>query len=362
MYTNARIRALVLLLATATALHAAGAQDPVRLPAVVTTAAPGPRTMVGIVRDTNAFPLGEAEVSIAKVARRVHTNPDGSFRFDSIKPGKYDVRARKVGYLPQIREIVIDSMGGSSAFALVPLARALPPVITSAQRGGLSGIVADTAFNVVPGADVLLMGHAMRAVTDSNGRFFIPAKPGSHMVSIKREGFAERFVSVTIPEDSGRNISVALNPFRAIPVREVWNSRDFTSRLSWRSPLKSGFYTHDDIVKMKFEWIADLVAYGVGATAAGMKTEPPDRDCAVLVNGGPATANLATLTVDEVEAVELYNGGIAASGGVPARPARKISGKKGVASTVIGIPLTNTDRMKSQNFARPCPTVYVWMR
>ena len=182
------------------------------------------------------------------------------------------------------------------------------------------------------------------------------------MVSIKREGFAERFVSVTIPEDSGRSISVALNPFRPIPVREAWNSRDFTSRLSWRSPLKSGFYTHDDIVKLNFAWIADLVAYGVGATAAGTKTEAPDRDCTVLVDGGPRTANLAMLTVDDVEAVELYPGGIQASGGVPPRPVSRIGGKKGVASTVVGIPLTNTDRAKTLNHNRPCPTVYVWTR
>src|ERR1051325_4405295 len=46
------------------------AQDPVRLPAVVTTAAPGPRTMVGFVRDTATIPLGDVEISIPALLRR----------------------------------------------------------------------------------------------------------------------------------------------------------------------------------------------------------------------------------------------------------------------------------------------------
>jgi hypothetical protein len=92
----------------ALASGAAAAQEPTRLPAVVVNAAPerpGPRKVAGVVRDTAAVALDSVEVSITSLQRRVFSKADGTFLFTDVGPGKYEVRARKLGYGPQIREM-----------------------------------------------------------------------------------------------------------------------------------------------------------------------------------------------------------------------------------------------------------------
>src|SRR6188768_2118544 len=95
------------------------AQQPQRLPAVVVSGTPdppGPRKIAGIVRDTFAIPLDSVEISIIKLQRRLFSKSDGTFRFENVPPGEYDVRARRIGYGPQIRTLVVDTAGGAVAF------------------------------------------------------------------------------------------------------------------------------------------------------------------------------------------------------------------------------------------------------
>src|SRR3954468_20137986 len=104
---------LALRIVIAAAAVARG-EDPVRLPGVQVTAPmekPHARAIVGIVRDTLALPVDGAEISIVDLKRRVFAGSDGKFRFDDIKPGEYAVRARKLGYGPQIRTIMVDEDG-----------------------------------------------------------------------------------------------------------------------------------------------------------------------------------------------------------------------------------------------------------
>src|SRR6185369_5214901 len=115
--------------------------------------------------------------------------PDGSFRFEDVKPGTYSMRARKIGFHPQAQDIVVDDSGGVAVFALLAAVRALPPSITSAERGGLSGRVGDTSFQAIPNALVRVMGHQDWTKTDSGGTFFMPLKAGSYLVSVTRDGF-----------------------------------------------------------------------------------------------------------------------------------------------------------------------------
>jgi len=212
------------------ASRVAGAQQPpARLPAVVVTGAPdlpGPKKIAGVVRDTSAIPVDGAEISIPELQRRGLTQPDGSFRFENVPPGQYSVRARKLGYAPQIRPIVVDKDGGVGMFTLLPLQRALPPVIVSVARGGLSGVVGDTAFNPIAGAEVRVLGHGQSTRTDSLGGFYLPVKPGDYIVTVKQPGFDYKMVSVVVPNDSGRRITVFLPPQSRTPtIRERTTSR-----------------------------------------------------------------------------------------------------------------------------------------
>ena len=88
----------------------------------------GPRTLVGVVSDTLGTPVDSAEIFIASLKRRVLSTADGSFRVDDIKPGTYDVSARRLGYLPQLRKVRVGEDGGTATFNLIPYVRGLAPV------------------------------------------------------------------------------------------------------------------------------------------------------------------------------------------------------------------------------------------
>jgi hypothetical protein len=350
-------------------VQAAAAQDPRRLPAVVVNAAPdlpGPRKLVGVVRDTSGIPVDSAEVSIPSLQRRAFTKLDGAFLFGDIKPGKYEVRARKLGYAPQIREMIVADSGGTGAFALVPLPYVLRPVVTTVDRGGLSGVVGDTAFNALVGARVHVLGKDAFATTDSLGQFYIPIRPGSYVVRVQQPGFADRLVSAIVPEDSGQRIRVTLAPpSHQLPIREVHNIDDLNSRLTWRNQSHTRVYTHAELVKMKIEWIYDAVMIGYHEIHAG----PPgylDKDCAVMINGGPSYAEVGKLTVDDVETLEIYDGNFlgpapVSRGGRPraARPGEPI---RRAGLNIDLVPITNADRVGWANSTKTCTTVYVWLR
>ena len=345
------------------------AQDPARLPAVVVVGAPdlpGPRKLVGVVRDTSNVPIDSAEISIPSLQRRAYTKLDGSFAFANIKPGKYEVRTRKLGYAPQIREMTVADSGGTGAFSLVPLPYVLRPVVTTTARGGLSGVVGDTAFNALAGAQVRVLSKDAFTTTDSLGQFYIPIDPGSYLVRVQQKGFADRLVSVIVPADSGQRIRVTLAPpTRPLTLREVHNMDDLNSRLTWRNHAQTRVFTHAELVDMKIEWIYDAVMIGYHAIHVGQPGYL-DKDCAAMVNGGPDYTEIGKLTVDDVETVEIYGG--SATGSMPVsngrRPARQVPGQpiRRAQLAINPVPITNTDRVAWANSTRTCTTVYVWLR
>jgi hypothetical protein len=337
----------------------AAAQDPpVRLPGMVITASPlpGPRVLTGVVRDTSGDPVNGVEITIPDLKRRLYNDADGLFRFDSMPRGKHRLRARKIGYAPQVREVVVGDSGAVAEFEIVPFARALPPMVTSAERGGLSGVVGDTAFRTLPGAAVRLLGHGMHTTTDSLGTFFIPAKPGVYMVAITKEGYGDRMVGVTIPEDSGRRIMAWLQPSSgSVEVRAVHNVEDLRYRIAWMKKSESVLYTRDQLLALDIEWLYDAVAM-TGAKFGA--TEAYSRDCNVMVNGGPLIRNLATITIDEVESLEVYPGSIGGKrtvGGVT-------QGSFGASKKIRPAGVSNTYRADFDNQTRFCPIAYVWFR
>jgi hypothetical protein len=331
----------------------ARAQDPTRLPGMTIRAEPGPHLMVGIVRDTFGFPIEGVDVTIPRYQRRTISRVDGTFRFDELRAGKYEVRARRIGYAPQVRTITVDSLGGIGDFELLPLARALPAVVSSAARGGLSGVVGDTAFQSLPGAEVRVLGKDMVAETDSGGAFYLPVREGRYMVSITKPGFADRVVGVTIPSDSGRRITAFLQPAPGKkPVKEVWNLTDLRARMAWRDKITTGFYTHEDMEKLGIEWIYDAVHMGTNLMGW---SRAPDTECSVIIDGGPRAAVLSSLTVDEVETVEVYAATLRAS------DIDNMKRPRGQSSKPV-VHVSNASVAVASNQGLVCPTVYVWMR
>jgi hypothetical protein len=170
-----------------------------------------------------------------------------------------------------------------------------------------------------------------------------------------------------------------LLPAQALPTREIHNVDDLETRQAWHSQLYEPFYTHEDIEKLGITWIEDLVRMAGIAQFSS--------DCSVIINGGPATRELNTLTVDDVESVEVYGverfklnpeaainearlraaalgrpGPAAAprrGTAIPSRP------QTASAATAARVPITNADKAKFENqgTAKICPgAVYVWLR
>lgn len=344
---------------------AATAQEPVRLPGIVVKAPvnkPGAKRLVGVVRDTFQFAIDSAEVTIPVLQRRLMSDSGGKFTFADVKPGKYIVRARKIGYAPSAAYVDVDSSGGVGTIDMMPLQRALPPMIIAVARGGISGVVGDTAYHAIRGAEVRLLGHGTSVESDSLGGFYFDVRPGKYMLGIRRQGYTDRVVSVTVPPDSGRRVDVFLGPrTKPVPVREVHNIEDFGSRMAWRKPTTSTVYSHDDLEAMHIQWINEAVEAGYHR-AGGQG--PIGNGCAAVLNGGPDIVMTDALTVDDVETVEIYPPGSFPLPSSNTRPASSGPvGPKRIAHYTIPMHMSNTEIAAWRNFKRTdCTLVYIWTR
>lgn len=338
------------------------AQDPVTLPGVKVTAnilKPGPKILAGFVVDTAGNPIVGAEVIVPGLRRRVFTRADGSFRLDSTPIGKFEMRARKIGFAAQVRTFEVDSAGGVGQFSLLPIVPNLPAMLTSANRKGLSGNVADLEYNPVPRAVVHVLGMGLSTNTDSIGDFYLPAEPGKYMVSIAKDSFTTKLIGVVVPKDSGRHVNAWLMPsIGMIPKEEFWNVEDFRERAAWSKPQRRVLFTHEDLVRMKIEWGYDAIA----ATSSTFKQmEPYGKDCMVVINGGPGIANIANITVDDIETIEVY---ASYSAGTPTHDALDMHGalNNHIVSAYITQAQSNVRLAAFENRTRNCPGAYVWLR
>ncbi|MGH7678232.1 MAG: MSCRAMM family protein [Gemmatimonadaceae bacterium] len=311
---------------------AAQQRDSVQLPL------PGPGVLHGFVADSMERPLDGAEVVIQSLRLSVLTGPDGSFRFENIKPGRYQVSARKIGYYPSGRVVTVGDNGGATAVWLVRRETAtLPPVVSTARRGGLSGVVGDTAYNAIRGAEVSVLASDRRTQSDSTGAFFLDLKPGRHMIRVEREGYGSQLLSVTIPKDSGRRMMVWLSSASRGFV--AWQSHmieEFSMRLARRNPVWSRIYTREDITRTGYDRARELVTAGAA--------HPISDECIAFIDGDTTRKRpIWALDAGDIETLEVY------SYAKPPRAAVRSIGGGGNRAPGTG--------------GRPgCPAVYVWLR
>lgn len=329
------------------------AQQPPALPPVVIEGrappAAGPRTITGIVVDTADVPVDSIEIFITALQRRAFTDVNGAFRFADVRPGTYELRARRLGFAPQIRRVTVDrQQGATTKFMLLRISHALPAVVSSTTRGGLSGVVGDTAFNAIPGAAVRVLASDRRTVSDSEGAFFLDVKPGKYMVEVTRPGFSRRLLSLTVPYDSGRRVVVWMTR-GASGNRDYVVTRDLVERLMTRRAT-SAFYTREDIGRFQFQWLKELVVSGSGM--------PVSDDCEATVDGVWRTP-VYSLTVEELESVEVYPPGTLPSlneGRISrTRPPTSIN-RAGTRGSIA------QQRITSIRPGVTCPGVYVWTK
>jgi hypothetical protein len=296
----------------------------------------GPKTLVGIVTDTLGNPVDSVELVISSLKRQAMSKSDGTFRFDDIKPGAYQVLARRLGFYPQVQSTTVDDKGGVVSFSILQGIRALPPVVTSVVRGGLSGVIGDTAYNIVGEAEVSVIASDHRTLSDSLGRFYLDLKPGKYMVNVSRPGYRTRLVSVTIPNDSGRRMTVWLTPTnRGQNARDAMAFDALAARLARRNPVWSNIYTREDINRTGIEDGVQLARLGANKNM--------DDTCSAIIDGGPRRLPLWAIDAADVEAMETYT----------TPPPRR---------TITSINRNAPIRTQAQGTNTCGATVFVWLR
>ena len=254
--------------------------------------------------DSAGIPVPAATVYIVELKRQATARDNGAFRFDSVKAGVYTVGARAIGYISGTGKVTVGPEGGAAIIEMLRMSFALPSMITNANRGGLSGVIGDTAYRAMPGVTVKVLGSgAGAAVTDSTGEFFLPVKPGSYMVRLEREGYGRQIIGVTVPEKEGRRIAAWLTPRseKTNPV-EGTNLFDLEQRLIRRGPVGSKLYTRDLLSRLN---IAD--AREAAQRFLARPIRDGDSDGCAKIDGGPMTAPLWSISASDIELLEIYD-------------------------------------------------------
>lgn len=297
------------------------------------------RTVRGEVRDTAGNPLEHVDVIALLEGRIAQTNRDGSFSLDSVTLGEQRFLFRRVGYHRVEITVVIARGTGDILARLAPVALTLDPVVVSAGRTGLFGVVGDTAYGPIGGAEIHVVGGG-RTVTDSAGGFTLPkVRGGTYMLRIRKKGYYAERRSITIPRGESLELSVLLNPVRAgLSPRQVAIASGYAPRLEWalgESDSRRIRCAGGSSVLVPRE---ELAEQGRGSLADAL---PRTRSAAsraygrmellqyqVFVDGqvGPRVADalipvgdafdenrgqgwpLAGISVEDVEAVEIYKG------------------------------------------------------
>jgi hypothetical protein len=283
------------------------------------------KSIAGIVLDRTNHPLENVDV-IVRVPRRIaKTRPDGRFLIQPLDTGVYEVTFRKIGYQIFSWEFVVTDSGGVARVCLANEVRILPPSISAVSAGGLSGIIADSMMKPLSGAEVRAMGAGEHAITDSAGAFYMDLHRGTYALMISKPGYARQLVSVTIPKDSGRQITAFLGSPQRNANRLAANLDDMRQRIAWANPSTSGLMSNEDLLNTS----ADLRGAAQRLARAGMAD-----DCPAIIDGGPYVLPLSIIDKRDVAMMEAYAIMTPRRRGMPSRP-------------------VNT----------PCPVrIYVWMK
>jgi hypothetical protein len=197
---------------------------------------------------------------------------------------------------------------------------------SGASIGAVTGVVRDSSGAFLLGANVVIVGTALRAVTDSIGRFRLVAVPsGATTLHVRRLGYRAASVPVTVDHGATASIAVMLArlPRELDPVL-VEASRQPSARYlqgfyERRSKGHGYFVTRDQIATRQWSDMTDVLRSLVPAVRitssrlARNAVRLRGSRCAPLVwiDGAPAMAgefDLDFISPETVSGVEIYPG------------------------------------------------------
>lgn len=218
------------------------------------------QTFRGTVRDGDSRPIPNADVSVVGTRFQASTNDSGTFRIDSIPPGKYRIVVRAVGFTPHRSALAIAAAEPTEIEVFLKgVVVTLPTIIVGGTRTGLYGVVGDTGYHPALGARVEVLNAGKITETDSLGRFSFPElKGGDYPVMVSLPGFTTRRFFVSIPHGKGKEVSVFLT--RSPGFREsrlvAQAYEDLGSRLAFT--LRKDRLGEDDLARLSNISLCDI--------------------------------------------------------------------------------------------------------
>lgn len=108
-------------------------------PAIV--GAQAPMALSGVVTDTVGTPILGVVITATGTAATVITDERGEFRLPGMVPGPVELRARRLGFAPLVREheVTADDAHNRLQLTMTPLPTTLRPVVVQRSRGDAGG-------------------------------------------------------------------------------------------------------------------------------------------------------------------------------------------------------------------------------
>jgi hypothetical protein len=286
---------------------------------------------------------------VARTTRQARTNAQGVFRIVDLDPGTYRLAVRRIGYEIAIQSYVVTDSGGVARFCLFPDIESLPAIISSVSRGGITGVVGDTALALVKGADVRVLGENMMALTDSAGGFFFPAKPGAHTIAVKKKGYGPQVVGVTVPKDSGRKMVIWLGS----PPRNPNAYANAIEGMRVNILMTPAFRYHRLTAEQLAE--SDLTLEQLVRVAG--RTNVSD-DCEAVIAGTTFSLPLYMLNKEDISLLEIVGAPLTRRRAVGQAGATSINGNAPIPTQGRGTAVSAVAGMHSPD----CPGMTAWMK
>jgi hypothetical protein len=300
------------------------------------------RAITGIVMDTTNQVIENVTVGIISPRREARTNAQGRFTLADLDTGTYEIRVFKIGYEGAVKAYVVTDTGGVARFCLIPEPSLLPAIVTSARRLGLSGVVGDSAYKAVEGAEVRVIGSGLHVLTDTAGMFHLPVSRGTYPVWISKPGYLRQLVSVTIPPDSGREIAVWLRGAHGANASAA-RIDEMRTRILWARPNRSALVSSEQIANSSTSLNGVLGIQAKAAISDG---------CEAIIDGGVGKLPLYMIDKESVQMAEVYLQGTPRRTTTSMQPTGTAGGK----TITVG---TQSSGPPSGN---QCGTIWVWLK
>jgi hypothetical protein len=242
--------------------------------------------------------------------RRSRTDSRGTFRFERIPAGYYQLQVLRIGYSPLERPVEVPDGGASLILVMERLSR-LDTLVVRASRSGIFGmVIARDGFKPLGQARVEAIGTyrgGPRTTSAEDGRFELAsARPGPYLVRVIRPGYQTRSLSVLVPVDGAIELALVLDSLTGSDseTREQMLWRDFDHRAHFRGTL-SALITGHGLPRSGKTSLAMAFQKSPSFLLSGLVLR--DSLACIYIDGRP-TPGITAHEIDAaaVEAVEVY--------------------------------------------------------